>query len=170
MASGSIVIPERRGGGVFPLPRKALQSEVNTHCSVWDSYTGLYVRAPTLFSQSLLLQLRDGYFWQALSCPFPCTLALTAAVIVPALSKFLGRVWRNQTSELCTQVACNCSLFKCNYPGSVFSPRFALWAVGFMPLSCREQGAPLRLRWKPVFLLPPRAAEGAVVCLHVVSL
>lgn len=129
MASGSIVIPELRGGGVFPPPQKALQFEVYTHCSVWDSYTGLYVRALALFSQSLFLQLREGYFWQSLSCPFPCTLALAAAVIVPALSKHLGRVWRNQTSELCTQVACNCSLLKCNYPGPVFSLCFALWSV-----------------------------------------
>lgn len=93
MARGSIVIPELRGGGVFPPPRKALQFEVHTHCSVWDLYTGLYVRALTLFSQSLL-QLREGYFWQSLSCPFPCTLVLAAiaAVIVLALSKYLGSV------------------------------------------------------------------------------
>lgn len=129
MASGSIVIPELRGAGVFLPSQKALQFEVHTHCSVWDSDTRLYVRALTLFSQSLLLQLREGYFWQSLSCPFPCALALTAAVIVPALPKYLGRVWRNQTSELCTQVACKCSLFKCNHPGSVFSLPFAHWAV-----------------------------------------
>lgn len=83
--------------------------------------------ALALFSQSLLLQLMEGYFWQSLSCPFPSTLALTAAVIVSALSKYLGRVWRNQTSEPCTQVACNSSLFKCNYLSSVVFLCFALW-------------------------------------------
>lgn len=77
--------------------------------------------APALFSQSLVLQLVEGYFWQSLSCPFPCTFPLAAAVIVPAVSEYLGRAQRNLISELCTQITCYSSLSKLNYPSSVVS-------------------------------------------------
>lgn len=113
--------------GSFPLHEK-LCSLKSTLTALFGTHTLGCMLEPWLFSQSLL-QLREGYFWQSLSYPFPCTLALTAVLIVPALSKYLGRVWRKQISELWTRVACNCSLFKCNYPGSVFSLHFALWAV-----------------------------------------
>lgn len=113
--------------GSFPLHEK-LCSLKSTLTALFGTHTLGCMLEPWLFSQSLL-QLREGYFWQSLSCPFPCTLALTAVLIVPDLSKYLGRVWRKQISELWTRVACNCSLFKCNYPGSVFSLHFALWAV-----------------------------------------
>lgn len=71
---------------------------------------GLVCSALALFSQSLVLQLVEGYFWQSLSCPFPCTLPLAAAAIVPAVSEYLGRAWRNLISELCTQITCHSSL------------------------------------------------------------
>lgn len=108
--------------GFLPLHRK-LCSLQSTLTALFEIRTcGRTCRALTLFYQSLLLQFAEGYFWQSLSCPFHCTLALTAAVIVAALSEYLGRVWRNQTSELCTQVSCNSSLFKCNYLSFVVFP------------------------------------------------
>ena len=148
---------------------KKLCSLKSTLTALFEIHTcGRMCRALTLFSQSLLLQLTEGYFWQSLSCPFPCTLALAAAVIVPALSKYLGRAWRNQTSEPCTQVACNASLFKCNYPSSVVFLCFALCAVRsgvFIPCRARrpsEALIPAKLKWltkwQTVSLLPLLAA------------
>lgn len=143
MASGSIVIPELRGSGVSPPPQK-LCSLKSTLTALFEIQTcGRTCRALTLFSQSLLLQLMEGYFWQSPSCPFPCTLALIAAVIVPALSKYLGSAWRNQTSEPCTQVACNSPPFKCNYPSSVVFLCFALCCQEWRVYSVQSK-APLR--------------------------
>lgn len=142
----------KRQWGFSPCTEKALQFEVNTHCSGIHT-CGSMCRALTLFSQSLLLQLTEGYFWQSLSCPFACTLSLTAAVIVPALSNYLGRAWRNQTPELYTQVACNPSLFKCNYASSVVFLCFALCAVrSGVFILCRarhpsEALIPAKLKW-----------------------
>lgn len=129
--------------GFLPLHRK-LCSLKSTLTALFKIHTcGRMCSALTLFSQSLLLQLTEGYFWQSLSCPFPCTLALAAAVIAPALSKYLGRAWRNPTSEPCTQVASNSSLFKCNYLSSAVSSALLSVLSGVEYLFCAEQG-PLR--------------------------
>lgn len=153
MASGSIVIPELRGSGVSPPPQKALQSEV-THYSELQT-CGLMCSAPALFSQSLVLQLVEGYFWQSLSCPFPCTFPLAAAVIVPAVSEYLGRAQRNLISELCTQITCYSSLSKLNYPSSVVSSALlSVWSSSSVFILCRagarhpsEALLPATLKW-----------------------
>lgn len=134
--------------GFLPLHKKLYSLKSLT--ALFELQTcGLVCSALALFLQSLVLQLVEGYFWQSLSCPFPCTLPLAAAAIVPAVSEYLGRPWRNLISELCTQITCYSSLMKCNYPSSVVSS--ALLSVRSVCLFCaeQEQDTPLRLSYQP---------------------
>lgn len=123
-------------------------------CSLQSTLTALFeihtCRALTVFSITASAVCRGlgwFFFWQSLSCPFHCTFTLTlpAAIIVAALSKYLGRAWRNQTSELCTRLLAiplflSAIIWVLWFPSVLSGVLYLFWA---------EQGAPLRLWSQP---------------------